>query len=84
MDPHVPLEGRDLIRKSLYEAGVFFSFLEIAGAQHAFVRDENSRERYDPAVTKLCLEMLFELFNRRLKLDLGDRDGEKATAEDVC
>ncbi|KAK9453048.1 Alpha/Beta hydrolase protein [Dipodascopsis uninucleata] len=84
MDPHVPVEGRDLIRKTLYDAGVFFSFYEVAGAQHAFVRDENSRERYDPAVTKICLEMLYDMFNRKLKLDLGDNDGLDATAEDVC
>ncbi|KAJ8103796.1 Alpha/Beta hydrolase protein [Lipomyces tetrasporus] len=84
LDPHVPLEGRDLIRKTLYEAGVFFSFWEVAGAQHAFVRDENSKGRYDPAVTKLGLEMLYEMFNRTLKLDLGDHDGEETKPDTVC
>ncbi|KAK9464516.1 Alpha/Beta hydrolase protein [Lipomyces arxii] len=84
LDPHVPIAGRDLIRKTLNDAGVFFSFWEVAGAQHAFVRDENSKERYDPAVTKLGLEMLFELFNRRLKLDLGDNDGMNTEVDDVC
>ncbi|KAL8733422.1 MAG: hypothetical protein Q9181_003586 [Wetmoreana brouardii] len=32
-DPHVPPEGRDLIRKTLQEKGIEFSFYEIAGAQ---------------------------------------------------
>ncbi|KAK9461211.1 Alpha/Beta hydrolase protein [Lipomyces oligophaga] len=83
-DPHVPTEGRDLIRQKLNEAGVFFSFWEVAGAQHAFVRDENSKGRYDAAVTRLGMEMLFELFNRHLKLDLGDADGLEVKVDDVC
>lgn len=33
MDNHVPPAGRDLIRKSLYESGVLFSFYEVAWAQ---------------------------------------------------
>lgn len=33
MDNHVPPEGRDLIRKTLHEAGVTFSFYEPAWAQ---------------------------------------------------
>ncbi|KAL8850922.1 MAG: hypothetical protein Q9221_004122 [Calogaya cf. arnoldii] len=32
-DPHVPPSGRDLIRKTLHEKDVVFSFYEIAGAQ---------------------------------------------------
>ncbi|KAL8984028.1 MAG: hypothetical protein Q9205_001906, partial [Flavoplaca limonia] len=32
-DTHVPPAGRDLIRKTLHEKGVSFSFYEIAGAQ---------------------------------------------------
>lgn len=32
-DNHVPPEGRDLIRKTLHEAGVTFSFYEVAWAQ---------------------------------------------------
>ncbi|KAL8719107.1 MAG: hypothetical protein Q9225_003842 [Loekoesia sp. 1 TL-2023] len=32
-DGHVPPEGRDLIRKTLHEKGVCFSFYEIAWAQ---------------------------------------------------
>ena len=33
MDNHVPAEGRDLIRRTLHEAGVLFSFYEVAWAQ---------------------------------------------------
>ncbi len=35
-DNHVPPEGRDLIRKTLREKGVEFSWYEIAGAQRRF------------------------------------------------
>ncbi|KAK9447507.1 Alpha/Beta hydrolase protein [Limtongia smithiae] len=84
LDPHVPLAGRDLIRKTLFENNVFFSFFEVAGAQHAFVRDENSKGRYDAAVTRIGMSMLFELFERRLKLDLGENDGLVTEVEDVC
>jgi dienelactone hydrolase len=83
-DNHVPPAGRDLIRQTLHDAGVDFSFYEIAGAQHAFIRDELSKGRYDPAVSKVCFEMLLELFERRLKIDLGQPSGEKLVIEDVC
>ena len=83
-DPHVPSEGRDLIRKTLHEKGVEFSFYEVFAAQHAFIRDELSKGRYDPAITKICFEMLTELFGRKLKLDLGEPSGEKLVVEDVC
>ncbi|KAH3014172.1 hypothetical protein KXV73_004911, partial [Aspergillus fumigatus] len=72
----------DLIRKTLHEKGVLFSFYEVAWAQHAFIRDELSKGRYDPAITKVCFEMLLELFGRTLKLDLGEHDGKKLEIED--
>lgn len=40
-DNHVPPEGRDLIRKTLHDAGVNFSFYEVAWAQ----RKSYSRSR---------------------------------------
>ena len=83
-DNHVPPAGRDLIRKTLHETGVEFSFYEIAGAQHAFIRDELSKDRYDAAITKVCFEMLLELFTRKLKTDLGEPSGEKLKVEDIC
>jgi len=83
-DTHVPDAGRDLIRAKLRESGVCFSFHEFAWAQHAFIRDELSKGRYDPAVTKICFEVLLELFGRTLKTDLGARDGEVPALEHVC
>lgn len=83
-DNHVPKEGRDLIRQTLYDANVEHSFYEIAHAQHAFIRDELSKDRYDAAITKVCFEMLTELFNRKLKTELGEPSGEKLQVEDIC
>lgn len=51
-DTHVPPEGRDLIRKTLHDAGVVFSFYEPAWAQHAFIRDELSKYVHDSKKVK--------------------------------
>ncbi|KAF5022000.1 hypothetical protein F66182_5957 [Fusarium sp. NRRL 66182] len=83
-DTHVPDAGRDLIRAKLREAGVVTSFYEFAWAQHAFIRDELSKGRYDPAITKICFEVLLELFGRVLKTDLGPKDGHVPPPEHVC
>ncbi|KAK5998078.1 Putative carboxymethylenebutenolidase [Cladobotryum mycophilum] len=82
-DTHVPDAGRDLIRQKLRDAGVVFSWHEFAWAQHAFIRDELSKGRYDPAVTKICFEVLLELFGRVLKTDLGQPEAVPAL-EHVC
>lgn len=50
----------------------------------AFIRDELSKGRYDPAISKVCFEMLLELFGRTLKLDLGERTAGEQKIEDVC
>lgn len=83
-DNHVPLEGRDLIRSTLRKHDVALTFIEINEAQHAFIRDEYSKDRYNPAITKACFEWLLELFHRRLGLDLGENDGKKQEIEDIC
>ncbi|KAF7543367.1 hypothetical protein G7Z17_g10796 [Cylindrodendrum hubeiense] len=83
-DTHVPGPGRDLIRAKLRDAGVVTSFHEFAWAQHAFIRDELSKGRYDPAITKVCFEILLELFGRTLKIDLGAKDGEVPPPEHIC
>ncbi|KAF2969894.1 hypothetical protein GQX73_g3667 [Xylaria multiplex] len=83
-DTHIPDTGRDLIRHKLRESGVVFNFHEFAWAQHAFIRDELSKGRYDPAVTKICFEVLLELFGRVLKTDLGARDGTPEKIEHFC
>lgn len=84
LDNHVPPAGRDLIRKTLHEAGVTFSFYEHAWAQHAFIRDELSKGRYDAALSGVCFEMLRELFGRTLRSELGPRDGADVEVEDIC
>ncbi|KAF2104950.1 alpha/beta-hydrolase [Rhizodiscina lignyota] len=82
-DTHIPPEGRDLIRKTLTDAGVLYSLYEATWTQHAFIRDEASKGRYDPPVAEICFSMLLELFNRTLRSDLGPREGE-GEVEDVC
>lgn len=62
-DPHVPLEGRNLIKARLEEVGATYQWLEVNG-QHAFLRDEGAR--YDPALAYRCYGLVFELFHRRL------------------
>lgn len=83
-DNHVPPAGRDRIRNTLHDAGVCFSFYEVAHAQHAFIRDELSKGRYDPFVSRVCFEMLLEVFGRTLRAGLGPRDGGGEGVVDVC
>ncbi|PHH84401.1 hypothetical protein CDD83_1995 [Cordyceps sp. RAO-2017] len=90
-DTHVPDAGRDLIRARLRAAAAAAagtpaaSFHEFAGAQHAFVRDELSKGRYDPAVSRVCFEILLELFGRVLRSDLGPPDDAAVGApEHLC
>ena len=72
-DPHIPLEGRDLIKSRLEEVGARFTWHEV-NAAHAFLRDEGPR--YDPALAGQCYSLVFELFHRRL----GGGDVTKAPA----
>jgi carboxymethylenebutenolidase len=64
-DPHVPLEGRNLIKARLEEVGANFQWLEVNGA-HAFMRDEGYR--YDPELAALCLNLTLALLHRKLAL----------------
>jgi carboxymethylenebutenolidase len=70
-DPHVPKEGRDLIRQTLNASGANFAWIEL-NANHAFVRDELSKGRYDAEITKHCMGFVHELFHRTLHLLLED------------
>jgi carboxymethylenebutenolidase len=63
-DPHIPFEGRNLVRARLEEAGVRYTWHEVNGA-HAFMRDEGPR--YDPGLAYQCYGLVFELFHRRLQ-----------------
>jgi carboxymethylenebutenolidase len=62
-DPHVPREGRTLIREAMDDAELHFNWVEV-NAQHAFLRDEG--HRYDPELARLCLGFALDLFHRRL------------------
>jgi carboxymethylenebutenolidase len=62
-DPHVPLEGRNLVKARLDEVGANFQWFEVNGA-HAFLRDEGYR--YDPSLARLCLGLALDLFDRNL------------------
>lgn len=68
-DPHVPLEGRNLLKARLEEVGTKYTWHEF-NAQHAFMRDEGPR--YDPALALQSWGLLLELFHRRL--GWGDLD----------
>lgn len=65
-DPHIPDAGRRLVYDRMTAAGLAFTWHEWNGA-HAFLRDEHSGGRYDPAVARLCWELIVDLFQRRLK-----------------
>jgi carboxymethylenebutenolidase len=82
-DTHVPLAGRTIIRQTLDEANVVASFLEVQ-AQHAFIRDESSKGRWDAALTRNLFGMMMELFERTVGRDLGPKAGTPAAPEHVC
>lgn len=71
-DPHIPLQGRQLIYNSMTDAGVNFTWHEF-NAQHAFIRDEGYR--YNQPLAEICYAMLFEMFDRVLQLGIQDPVG---------
>ena len=62
-DPHIPRAGRELVYRSLSDAGVNFTWHEF-NAEHAFIRDEG--HRYNASLAQICYAMMFELFQRKL------------------
>jgi carboxymethylenebutenolidase len=64
-DPHIPLDGRNLIKARLEEVGANYTWHEF-NAQHAFMRDEGPR--YDPELARQCYGMVFDLFHRGLSV----------------
>ncbi|KAF5356228.1 hypothetical protein D9756_003803 [Leucocoprinus leucothites] len=83
VDTHVPRQGRDLIRKTLEDANVTCSFLEVQ-AQHAFIRDEHSKGRWDAALTRSLFSFMMEVFERTIGRDLGPRQAGDTTPAHVC
>ncbi|KAK7064183.1 dienelactone hydrolase [Favolaschia claudopus] len=82
-DTHVPRAGRDLIRSTLEDANVPVSFLEVQ-AQHAFIRDEQSKGRWDAALTRSLFMFMMEVFERTVGRDLGPRVDLNTKLEHVC
>lgn len=83
-----PFAGRTKIREALaalphFKSGQNLTFLEVQ-AQHAFIRDEASKGRFDAALTRWCFEMLRELFDRCVVRELGPRVGDGSEPEHVC
>jgi carboxymethylenebutenolidase len=64
-DRHVPREGRELIHKTLLDADVNVTWHEF-NARHAFLRDVGYR--YNPGLARVTMEMVLELFNRKLQM----------------
>jgi carboxymethylenebutenolidase len=82
-DTHVPRAGRDFIRKTLEDANVAVSFLEVQ-AQHAFIRDESSKGRWDAALTRSLFTFMLEVFERTVGRDLGPRVPKGGEPAHVC
>jgi len=61
LDPHVPEEGRALIKKALEEAGANFS-IKLYEAEHAFMRDEGPR--YDGEAADQAFGEMIKFFRR--------------------
>ncbi|KAJ3129637.1 hypothetical protein HK098_000788 [Nowakowskiella sp. JEL0407] len=83
-DTHVPVDGRQLIYNRLTEANLRFSWCEFVDAQHAFIRDELSKGRYDAALARNCFSMMMEVFHRTLYVEYGPLVGKPAEVEHVC
>ncbi|KAG9005465.1 hypothetical protein FRB94_001550 [Tulasnella sp. JGI-2019a] len=82
-DTHVPRAGRDVIRKTLEDNNVIFSWMEVQ-AQHAFIRDESSKGRWDAALTRSCFTFMMELFERTVGRDLGPKASGTTEIAHVC
>lgn len=62
-DPHVPLEGRRLIRQTVEDAELDFEWHEF-NAAHAFLRDEGVR--YNPALARVAMALLLRFFREKI------------------
>jgi hypothetical protein len=58
-------------------------FLEVQ-AQHAFIRDETSKGRWDAALTRNLFGFMMEVFERTVARDLGSKVGDGGKVEHVC
>ena len=58
-------------------------FLEVQ-AQHAFIRDESSKGRWDAALTRSLFTFMMEVFERTVGRDLGEKVDGNQKIEHVC
>ena len=58
-------------------------FLEVQ-AQHAFIRDQSSKDRWDAALTRALFGVMMEVFERTVGRDLGPREGPAREVEHIC
>jgi dienelactone hydrolase len=68
-DPHIPKEGRLMIYKALNDLNIDVQWCEF-NAQHAFIRDEGSKGRFDDKLTSNCFALMFDIFHRKLQLGM--------------
>jgi len=64
-------------------AVTYTQFLEVQ-AQHAFIRDEHSKGRWDAALTRSLFSFMMEVFGRTVGVDLGPRQIESTEPIHVC
>ena len=60
-----------------------WQFLEVQ-AQHAFIRDDQSKGRWDAALTRSLFGFMMEVFERTVGNDLGPRVEDGGAPEHVC
>jgi carboxymethylenebutenolidase len=58
-------------------------FLEVQ-AQHAFIRDESSKGRWDAALTRSLFTFMMEVFERTVGRDMGPRVAQGGEPAHVC
>lgn len=62
-DPHIPLEGRTMVKSRLEETAADYEWHEF-NAAHAFLRDEGNR--YNPALARVCMQLLFRFLAEKV------------------
>lgn len=58
-------------------------FLEVQ-AQHAFIRDEHSKGRWDAALSRSLFAFMMEVFERTVGRNLGPKTSLTKVLEHVC
>ena len=58
-------------------------FIEVQ-AQHAFIRDEHSKGRWDAALTGSLFSLMLEILERTVGRDLGPKRGQVEEPKHIC